>query len=108
MWTSPGVIHEMTAPIIVRTYKAAKQSKAAEAFAKDANVVGQEGYVPVSQSWAPPKFGGAGVAMTIALVCLLLGVLVSVVFLAVALVFLVLAVLTPDSKGELTVTYQRS
>jgi hypothetical protein len=48
----------MASQIIVRTYKGGNQSKAAQEFSKDAAKLAQQGYVPVSQSWADNKRGG--------------------------------------------------
>ena len=41
----------------VRTYTARRQHDAAKAFAKDAAKMGEQGWSPVSQSWAPGKSG---------------------------------------------------
>lgn len=97
----------MTQAIVVKTYKASKQSKAAEAFAKDANWAGNEGYVPVAQSWSPPQSSAAAL-MAGAGVCALVGLFFLSPVLIVALLLLIAAVATPEHPGELTVTYSRT
>ncbi len=50
-------------PIIVRTYEGKGQAQAAEKFAADAKVLGEQGYRVISQSWDEGKRGALGVAM---------------------------------------------
>lgn len=84
------------AGILVRTYKAKSQTDAAEAFSRDAASLAEQGYTPISQSWAPGSYGCGAFLVALALCVVLIGILV----------FIYMLIVKPD--GALTVTYQRS
>lgn len=81
-------------PIVVRTYRAKSQAKAAQLFQADAAQMAAAGYFPVSQSWAQGQWGCGAFLISILLWIVLIGFVI----------FLYLLVVKPE--GTLTVTYQ--
>jgi hypothetical protein len=53
--------------VIVRTYKAKSQSKAAKGFSRDAAKLARKGYMPIAQSWEQGKSGVLRFAITLGL-----------------------------------------
>jgi len=81
--------------VIVRVYKGRQQHDATNAFQKDAAKLAQQGYVPVSQSWAQGQWGCGAFLVAIVLFVVLIGILV----------FIYMLLVKPE--GTLTVTYHR-
>ena len=81
------------APIVVRTYRGS-QSSATNAFQNDAARLAAQGYVPISQSWAPGSWGCGAFLVALLLCLLLIGILV----------FIYMLIVKP--AGTLTVTYE--
>lgn len=82
------------APTIVRSYKGKTQEQAARRFAEDAASLAEQGYHPISQSWAPGSYGCGSFIVALLLAVVLIGILIFVYMLFVK----------PD--GTLTVTYE--
>jgi hypothetical protein len=82
-----------TKPVIVRTYHGT-QGSATAAFRRDAEKLAQQGYVPMSQVWAPGSWGCGAFAIALLLCLLLIGFLI----------FIYMLIVKPG--GVLTVTYQ--
>jgi hypothetical protein len=79
--------------IIVRIYHGSQDS-AAVAFRKDAAVLAAQGYVPISQVWAPGSWGCGAFAVALLLCLLIVGIFI----------FIYMLIVKPG--GVLTVTYQ--
>jgi hypothetical protein len=84
-----------SADTLIRTYRGRQQADAVAAFERDAAALGEEGYVPVSQSWAPGQWGCGAFLVALLLLFLLVGILI----------FIYLLIVKPE--GTLTVTYAR-
>lgn len=97
----------MPPPIIVKSFRAKSQAKAGAALQADAAWAGQEGYRPVSQSWAEGgRTPAASLFVGLGVLCLVGGLFFIPLFLF-ALIFLVIGVASGKGDGQLTVTYQR-
>ena len=79
---------------IVRTYRGS-QASAARSMQSDARQLAQQGYEPVSQSWAGGQWGCGAFLLALILAIVLIGILI----------FLYLLIVKPD--GTLTVTYAK-
>lgn len=79
--------------VIVKTYKG-KQEVATAAFQTDAAVMAAQGYVPVSQTWAPGSYGCGAFLFAALLIVVFVGILV----------FIYMLIVKPP--GTLTVTYE--
>jgi hypothetical protein len=80
-------------PVIVRTYHGT-QGSASAAFRRDAENLAKQGYVPVSQVWAPGSWGCGAFAVALLLCLLIIGIFI----------FIYMLIVKPG--GVLTVTYQ--
>jgi hypothetical protein len=84
----------MAQEVVVKTYRGT-EAQATAAFQRDAPLMAQQGYYPVSQSWTPGEWG-CGAFIAALLLCLLcVGIII----------FFYLLIVKP--AGTLTVTYQR-
>lgn len=79
--------------IVVRTYKGT-QEQAIAAFQDDAHKMAAQGYIPVSQTWAPGSWGCGGFILALLLCLIVIGF--------IALIYML--IVKPD--GSLTVTYE--
>lgn len=79
---------------LIRTYRGHQQHDAVAAFQRDAERMASQGYVPVSQSWAPGQWGCGAFLVALVLFLVLIGILI----------FIYMLLVKPD--GTLTVTYQ--
>jgi len=82
-----------TKPVIVRTYHGT-QGSATAAFRRDAENLAKQGYVPMSEVWAPGSWGCGAFIVALVLCLILIGFLV----------FIYMLIVKPG--GVLTVTYQ--
>jgi hypothetical protein len=82
-----------TKPVIVRTYHGT-QNSATAAFRRDAENLAKQGYVPMSEVWAPGSWGCGAFIVALLLCLIIIGFLV----------FIYMLIVKPG--GALTVTYQ--
>jgi hypothetical protein len=80
--------------VIVKNYKGRSQAAAMSAYQSDAARLASQGYVPVSQSWAPGTYGCASFLVALLLCLLIIGILI----------FIYMLIVKPP--GVLTVTYE--
>jgi uncharacterized membrane protein len=81
---------------LIRRYKGAQQADALAAFEQDARELAEQGYEPVSQSWAEGQWGAGALLIALVLLVVLVGLLVLIYMLLV------------KPAGTLTVTYARN
>lgn len=90
---SPSHVAPSGKRIIVRTYKGS-QSGAASSFQRDAAKLAEQGYFPISQSWAQGSWSCGAFIVALILCFVLVGILVFIYMLLV------------KPAGTLTVTYE--
>jgi hypothetical protein len=83
----------MNPQIIVKTYRGT-EVEATAAFQRDAPVMSQQGYYPISQTWTPGEWGCGSFLVALALCLLCIGIIV----------FFYMLIVKPP--GTLMVTYQ--
>jgi len=81
-------------PIVVKIYKGSSESFTLAAFQADAAKMAQQGYFPISQTWAPGAYGCESFLLAILLCIVLIGIIV----------FIYMLIVKPP--GTLSVTYE--
>jgi len=83
----------MAQEIIVKTYRGT-EAEATAAFQRDAPLMAQHGYYPISQGWTPGAYGCGAFLGALALCLLCVGIII----------FIYMLIVKPP--GTLTVTYR--
>jgi hypothetical protein len=79
--------------VLVRVYRGS-QAGATRTFQADATILGTQGYIPTSQTWAPGSYGCGSFLFALLLCLVIIGVIIFVYMLLV------------KPPGTLTVTYE--